>query len=60
MQEGIRQSRLAIGYVKDADNPTDMLTKWVARVKMEWSVAFMRNTPNAILPVRKYASMHEA
>ena len=55
MQEGIRQSRLSIGYVRDEQNPTDMLTKWVSRDKMLHSVAFMRNTHDAILPVRKYA-----
>ena len=54
MQEGIRQSRLSIGYVRDEQNPKDMLTKWVSRDKMLHSVAFMRNNHNAILPIRKY------
>ena len=60
MQDGIRDSRLSIAYVADEDNPTDMLTKWVARAKMKASVSFMRNTKNAILPPRKYKREHAA
>ena len=60
MQDGIRDSRLSIAYVADEDNPTDMLTKWVALAKMKASVSFMRNTKNAILPPRKYKREHAA
>ena len=38
-----------IGHVRDEENPSDFLTKWVPKAKMESSVRFATNSDNVVV-----------
>ena len=44
----VRAGEVTIGHVPDPENPSDFLTKWVPKEKLERSLVFATNSTNAV------------
>ena len=44
----VKQGAVQIGHVRDTENPSDFLTKFVSKEKVAASVKFATNHPNAV------------
>ena len=43
MQERMRRKEIAVGHIKDINNPADFLTKWVNADKLKRSLDYATN-----------------
>jgi hypothetical protein len=46
--ERVERGEVELGHVPDPENPSDFMTKWVSRDKLERSLEFCLNTRNAV------------
>ena len=44
----VKQGAVQIGHVRDTENPSDFLTKFVSKEKVAASIKFATNHPNAV------------
>ena len=51
MQQRVTDGEIVLGKVDDAENPSDFLSKWVGKKKLNQSIEYATNSKAAVSPI---------